>query len=1122
MRNNQDQFLAWLAKRVSASKLSDYYLLIPDVDTFAKNNCLYTGTLFDVLDKEIVLNLIGYLGKKRQNKSMTDFVVLYHKYLVETPSASSNQKKPAVITSSPQKTSQPSKPKITSDTDAFSIPESVLSKKQPPEAMKRFSVNSSGELCASGSEISSVEEKSRTESRKDNAKQKSVEGKEKPAENSGATDSEGKIVDFYHKQSYAFTKPVSVSYFGKLFYESSWRTLYKKLCKLLAFYYPDVFKRLRNQSKSGNREYMVYDSEIAKNLTKPFEVAKGIFVETNRSATDLVESLRKLLDACAVDYENVVIRYVQMPKTSTEEEITAPTATRNNNDSQIPKAAEHTKSKADQTRQVFIAWMRKIGLSSAYSNEYASGILTVSEIGKKSGLTTRSFFEITNPKEFSDIWRKLRVSSEFINHNKDNTNQERVLTIAMGYYSIFLKNYSEEQLETVSLSASPASSASVASPASAETSSGEKAAVPSDTSRKHKEETQPSSVSPPSVATTQIPDAHLFDGLLQDAQYDELRKALIAEGITSVEGLKNINLWAFMNSHNLYSIKERLSVSSELTQYLKQGLEKNASENKKYTVQYNDANYSGDTPSEAFLSFLTAIAIKYPLKFRGLISVIHPETNKIVIRKHAYDKRSKLRMMNPQVYIDSDLSCDEVKLYVAWVLQRCSASPAQFNFYDTKQKSEHLVTVPTDIESDVPVQEAPESTKTEVPAYTESPSSPQEDISPESPEKAGEEATVPDEAGGQPKVFPTPPPRNTQRVEEFLLSCDLEGATISKLQLALSLTMVGTKEAISQSPHILELDHRLYHDEAFVDFEEASDKIEDILDKLLKKNNGIATATQLYEYAKSELSMFLNDNGISGQQAIYDLAKFLFDKVEYHGKRYYFRNNIYISLPEVSADSIISIIQKYAREKGTTVTFSEIENYIKGLGLNGGNLRGLMRIDKEPVFLIYQDNEYLLAELMHMDSDFFDKVKKALAHLFADVGDHIILRRIADNWYRLLPALPSSLDWTPMLLQHLLRFYSKELGARTIMAMTSQSSNTLHAMLVANDCDIVDFRDAVAVFLYEEHPERTSFEAEALRKLLVRAGMLYGNELIYNMHNALKGDPRFLWNSDGSKVTVRL
>ena len=686
---------------------------------------------------------------------MTDLVVLYHKYLVETPSASSNQKKPAVITSSPQKTSQPSKPKITSDTDAFSIPESVLSKKQPPEAMKRFSVNSSGELCASGSEISSVEEKSRTESRKDNAKQKSVEGKEKPAENSGAIDSEGKIVDFYHKQSYAFTKPVSVSYFGKVFYESSWRTLYKKLCKLLAFYYPDVFKRLRNQSKSGNREYMVYDSEIAKNLTKPFEVAKGIFVETNRSATDLMESVRKLLDACAVDYENVIISYTKTNERPLEQTTTP---------KQEPKTGGYQRS----DKEDFFQWLlQDQHLSEVTCHNYVKAIRIAERFAEAHNFRSKSLYS-SSVAVAKETVEALFSYAEFIQLNSKQHNRfSAAITKFMAYLNCDWKF------------------SGITEPVcSSQNSAQSKPAVSQDNIPN-----QPATA--PSATTAQTSATHLFDGLLQDARYDELRKALIAEGITSVEGLKNINLWAFMNSHNLYSIKERLSVSSELTQYLKQGLEKNASENKKYTVQYNDANYSGDTPSEAFLSFLTAIAIKYPLKFRGLISVIHPETNKIVIRKHAYDKRSKLRMMNPQVYIDSDLSCDEVKLYVAWVLQRCSASPAQFNFYDTKQKSEHLVTVPTDSESDVPVQEAPESTKTEVPAYTESPSSPQEDISPEFPEKAGEGATVPDEAGGQPKVFPTPPPRNTQRAEEFLLSCDLEGATmrIDKKPIFLNITI---------------------------------------------------------------------------------------------------------------------------------------------------------------------------------------------------------------------------------------------------------------------------------------------------------------------------------------------
>lgn len=373
-----------------------------------------------------------------------------------------------------------------------------------------------------------------------------------------------------------------------------------------------------------------------------------------------------------------------------------------------------------------------------------------------------------------------------------------------------------------------------------------------------------------------------------------------------------------------------------------------------------------------------------------------------------------------------------------------------------------------------------------------------------------------------PKVFPSLAQVRMQKAEKYLLERDLAGGTYDELQTYLRYTMSRTKDAVAMSPHIVEMNHRLYHDEAFVDFEEGADAIEDILNKLLKKNNGIATATQLWEYARSEMSMFLNDNDITEQQAMYDLARHLFEKLKYHGKCYFFRSNIYISLPEVSADSINGIMQKYAREKGTTVTFEEMESYLKSLGLNRGNLRGVMRIDKEPIFLIYQENEYLLAELIHMDDAFLQQVKTALKRLFLDVGDHIILRHISNSWYNLLPTLPASLDWTPMLLQQLLHFYSGKLGARTIIAMDSQSSNTLHAMLVDNDSWIQDFRDAVAIYIHDELSERKSFEAEELRRLLVEAGMVSGNELIWHMHKALGGDPRFLWDGDGNKVTVRI
>ena len=437
LKNNQDQFLKWLAERVSASKLSDYYLLIPEIDSFARINRIYAGSLFDVYDTATALNLVGCLGRKRQNKKMTDLAVFYHKYLVENPSLSSQHKQTESISSSPQKEPQPSKPvNKHENADLFRIPESNLLQGQATDTDRVFSVNSSGELYVCDPGITSDKIITLAESR-DTGASETIGDKEKTAE---STESEEKTVDFYHKASYAFTKPVSASYFGDQFYESSWRTLYKKLCKLLALDYPDVFKTLRDQSTSGNREYMVYDSEIAKSLTKPYEVANGIFVETNRSATDLMESIRKLLDACLVDYENVEIRYVQKPQTSKNEEIFVPVIAQNGKAGQIPSDSDHSKTKAGQMRQAFIAWMQKNGYSQSSCNGYASALLTIGEFAKEKGVATRSFFEMTDPNESAEVWRKLRLLPEYISYNRDQHNR---FSAAIKQFIVFHSTYNK-------------------------------------------------------------------------------------------------------------------------------------------------------------------------------------------------------------------------------------------------------------------------------------------------------------------------------------------------------------------------------------------------------------------------------------------------------------------------------------------------------------------------------------------------------------------------------------------------------------------------------------------------------------------------------------------------------
>ena len=608
--------------------------------------------------------------------------------------------------------------------------------------------------------------------------------------------------------------------------------------------------------------------------------------------------------------------------------------------------------------------------------------------------------------------------------------------------------------------------------------------------------------------------------LLQDEKYSLLREALCKEGITDIKTIRTINLWDFMNIRGLYSIQLRQSISDELSDKLRK-FDKPVTENSEiiYEIEYGDMTYSGDTPSEAFLHFLSAISAKYPLKIRKLINVTNSETSEVVLKKDNLNN-VMLRLQNPEVYIAPDLTLNQVSAYISWIISRCEAVPAEFAVQEVQQIVEKPI---LEEESEISGEQSEVdpaceeySQDVEIAVDKEAGNTTREEVDDEI--AMAETANIP--AHTQ-KIFPSSPSNSTRKAEDYLLSCDLNGASYDDLQRKLKQTMVGVKEAVAASPHIIELNQRLYHEDVFVDFEEGADMIESILDKLLKKNNGNATAVQLYEYACSEMSMFMNDNNITEQREIYDLARYLFEKLEYHGKNYYFYSNKYISLPEVRIESILDIIKKYARERGSTITFDEIEKCIKGLGLNSGNLRGMIRIDKEPIFLIYKENEYLLAELIHIDDYFMDRIRQALNRLFADENEFIIIRNISDSWYNLLPELPAGLDWTPMLLQQFLHFYTEKLEARTIIAMDSQYSNTLHTVIVKSDSWIQNFRDVVAVFLSTEMPERQSFEAEDLRKILARAGMIYGNQLIGHMHIALGSDSRFIWDRDGQNVKVR-
>lgn len=359
-----------------------------------------------------------------------------------------------------------------------------------------------------------------------------------------------------------------------------------------------------------------------------------------------------------------------------------------------------------------------------------------------------------------------------------------------------------------------------------------------------------------------------------------------------------------------------------------------------------------------------------------------------------------------------------------------------------------------------------------------------------------------------------------QRIEKAVLEADLSGRTFDELAEELGSSVLRVKKAVQQSNDIVDICNRLIHKEAFIDWEENADILEGILDRLMTRNNGYVSDAQLFDYARMDMQMFINDHDMDSPRKIFDLAEHLFEKEGYHGKHYSFIGKSHISRSGEVVSSKLDIMKKFARDHGGIFSFNDLEEYLESIGVKNANLRQQMKIYEQPVFFYIEEGTFITAESMGINDAYIEKIRIAIKRLFSDGGDHIVLRDIQSSWFHLLPELPLGKQWTPLLLQSILRFYSKECGARTIYGLENQAGDTLHAMVVSNRSEIQTFGDAVIAMLLEDGISQRKFEAEELRRMLVGRGMIAGNELIWNMPKALPNNGRYVWDTDGHNVTI--
>lgn len=390
----------------------------------------------------------------------------------------------------------------------------------------------------------------------------------------------------------------------------------------------------------------------------------------------------------------------------------------------------------------------------------------------------------------------------------------------------------------------------------------------------------------------------------------------------------------------------------------------------------------------------------------------------------------------------------------------------------------------------------------------------------EDAQTADAEPVVPE----QPKQpAPTPSPLQVQ-VEHLVKNADLAGMTIDDLRAQIPDATTWTlKRVRDSSAQLVNFNDTLVHVDSFVDWDDAAQKLDAILQKLLDRNDGYTTCAQLYQYAEADMRMFLNDNDLDDKDKLFAMAQHLFEKVGYNGRHYYFRKGVHISRGERAINSFTDVARKFAREQNGFFCHSDLNEYLEQRGLHIENWQSVLRLHLEPTFFCYATEEYISAESMQIDDAWLEQAKKALERLFDDQGDHVVLRAIHPNWFALLPPLPANRPWTALLLQYVLLFYGEKLNARTIKHKMKWKYDALHAMLAKRDSEVQTFADAIVAHLVDNGIKERHFLAGDLRKELVEAGLLGNNELIQcDLSDAIGKDERFLWDSSYEHVTIRV
>ncbi len=130
------------------------------------------------------------------------------------------------------------------------------------------------------------------------------------------TDRDACVVDFNASVSYAHTKPISCTYKGNPVPGTGWNALFINVVRLIYQDCKETFPVGKSLSASTR-----IDIGPVENMINPKEIADGIYLECNVSATGIVNKLQSIMNYCGLDYDCLVIQYRRNDKSIASQKI---------------------------------------------------------------------------------------------------------------------------------------------------------------------------------------------------------------------------------------------------------------------------------------------------------------------------------------------------------------------------------------------------------------------------------------------------------------------------------------------------------------------------------------------------------------------------------------------------------------------------------------------------------------------------------------------------------------------------------------------------------------------------------------------------------------------------------